>query len=225
MGTTLVNLRLQSRYRADMTDSQFVSDTELNTYINNSYGELYDLLVTKFEDYFVSTSTFTISSGNTQALPSDFYKLLGVDKAYNGGEYTAVRKFNFAERNRDSISGRVGTTYPVVRYRVLGANLHFTPDDHATGDYRIWYVPQKTELSGDSSEISDQIILDWDEYIIVDAAIKMLIKEESDVSALMAQKQMLIKRIEEAAQVRDEGEPERVTDVNSFFADDLGFRR
>jgi hypothetical protein len=53
----------------------------------------------------------------------------------------------------------------------------------------------------------------WLEYVITDAAIKALQKEESDVSVLMAQKMALIKRIEAAGENRDAGMPAQVADV------------
>ncbi len=53
----------------------------------------------------------------------------------------------------------------------------------------------------------------WEEYIVVDAAIKALQKEESDVSVLMAQKAALTRRIEGAAANRDAGSPLSVTDA------------
>jgi hypothetical protein len=53
----------------------------------------------------------------------------------------------------------------------------------------------------------------WTEYVIVDAAIKCLVKEETDPSALMATKAGLIKRIEEAAGNRDVGAAPTVADV------------
>lgn len=53
----------------------------------------------------------------------------------------------------------------------------------------------------------------WEEYLVVDAAIKALQKEESDVSVLLAQKALLQRRIESAATNRDAAEPARVVDV------------
>ena len=56
----------------------------------------------------------------------------------------------------------------------------------------------------------------WDEYIIVDSAIKMLVKEEQDVTGLMVQKNMLKERMITESQNRDAGEPQTVTDVVSY---------
>jgi hypothetical protein len=53
----------------------------------------------------------------------------------------------------------------------------------------------------------------WLEYVITDAAIKAMQKEESDVSVLMAQKAALVARIIAAAENRDAGNPATVADV------------
>ena len=56
---SLSTLRLLARQRADMENSQFVTDTEMRRYINRGYAELYDLIVTSAnsEDYFLESST------------------------------------------------------------------------------------------------------------------------------------------------------------------------
>jgi hypothetical protein len=72
-----------------------------------------------------------------------------------------------------------------------------------------------TQLTTDASVCDG--ISGWTEYIIVDAAIKAMQKEESDVSALMAQKQMLTQRINAMAESRDAGSPAKVSD--NLYAD------
>ena len=51
------------------------------------------------------------------------------------------------------------------------------------------------------------------EYVVTDAAIKCLQKEESDVSVLLKQKADMKRRIEEAANNRDAGHPISVSDI------------
>lgn len=56
------------------------------------------------------------------------------------------------------------------------------------------------------------------EYLVVDAAIKILQKEESDTSVLMAQKQALIARYKQNYQNRDPGRPRTGTDVKRAWS-------
>lgn len=214
MPDTLASLRNQARLRADMLNSKFVSDEEFNQYLSDSYAELYDLLVSKFEDYYVADPlVFTVSSGNTYPLPADFYKLKGLDRALSGeGDWYTLRPFTFEDRNARRSATRFRGLYPAIRYRVFGNKILFSPDDQATGMYRMWYIPKYTPLVNDTDEIAD--VIGWEVYLVIDAAIKALQKEESDVSVLMALKAALIQRIDTMAANRDVGEPERVSDIS-----------
>lgn len=215
---TLAEIRTQARQRADMVASQFVTDAELNGWINSSVAELYDLLVQKYgDDYFVELYTFT-TAGNVDryALPADFYKLLGVDLFQTGSSADqgaiTLRPFTFAERNRYSTANSqtwLGLTN--LRYRLSGSTLWLTPTPQGEQTLRLWYVPRVVPLVNDS-DVADGVS-GWLEYVVVDVAIKMLQKEESDVSILLAQKGALIQRIESAAENRDAGNPATVADV------------
>jgi hypothetical protein len=185
VGLTLAQLRTASKNRADMANSNFIGESELDLYINNGYSELYDLLVSKFEDYFSQKTSFFISSGNTYTLPSTVYKIRGIDYGAESDVWIPLKKANFAER-------------PLRTSDV-------------TGSYQLWDIPRFTRLVNASDEMSD--VLDFEDYVIVDAAIKMKTKEESDISALMAQKQMLIARINSMASNRDAGSPEKIADI------------
>lgn len=215
---TLAEIRSQVRQRADMTASQFVTDAELNGWINSSNAELYDLLVTKFgNDYFVETHSFTTLDGvERYDLPAGFYKLLGVDLQLTPGlgddGYITLRPFTFAERNRYATANAqtwMGVTN--LRYRLNGSKIWFTPTPQQAQGIRLWYVPRVAPLVNDSDVVDG--VSGWTEYIVVDVAIKALQKEESDVSVFLAQKAALIQRIEAAAENRDAGNPATVADV------------
>lgn len=211
---TLTELILAARQRADMVNSTFIPDSEWTSYINASYAELYDILVSRFEDYYSKTTTFTITSGNSQALPADFYKVRGVDFQLSPGDWASIRKFNFAERNRvDNVTLRTVRGQFDKQYRVMGQNLLILPENNAGGTYRLWYIPRFTKLVNGNDQAGD--VLDFEEYIVVDAAIKALVKEESDTQVLLLTKQQLKDRIEAMAANRDT-EPERIADVTDL---------
>lgn len=228
---TLIQLRTAVRQRADMVTADetkaFVSGTELTSYINQSAYELYDLLIQEFgDDYFVANpyAITTDGTSSSYSLPTDFYKLLGVDLAFNGTNWSTLKPFNFAERNRQSLRGLPISPGRVdLRYRLKGNQLWLTPTPQGGQNLQLWYIPRFTELSADSDTYDG--ISGWTEYVIVDAAIKCLQKEESDCSVLMAQKAALIKRITEAAENRDAGMPSTVADTDrSGDSDAYGFR-
>lgn len=216
---TLAELKLASRQKANQEYSTFVSDTELKDYINQSFAELYDILVSRFEDYFSKVLEFTITSGNSYSLPSDLYKIRGLDFKLNTDDFVTVRKFNFEDRNKISRNTtRSIRGYSDRIYRVMGENINILPTDAAPGTYKLWYIPRYTPLVNDADVLTG--VLDFQEYITVDAAMKMMIKEESDISALMAQKQALVARIEAMASNRDL-QPDRISDVRNDWYNDV----
>lgn len=221
---TLTELITAVRQRADMVNSQFCTDTELTSYINQSYFELYDLLVSRFgDDYYTKVPPYTFNTDGTTFLydlPADLLKLQGVDLALANTQdsFVTIRPFMLGDRNRYAVPN-FQSFYGVtnLRYRIYGTKLWLTPVPAANQTIRLWYVPRMTQLASGSDTVDG--ISGWTEYIIVDAAMKALAKEESDVSYLMADKAALIQRIEYAAENRDAGFPPKVHDTmfNDFF--------
>lgn len=214
---TLAELRTRVRQRADMTESDFVTDAELTTYIQQSYRKLYNLVITTFSDWYVDDPVeFTVSSGNTFTLPATFYKLVAVDFSLNG-KWVEVPRFTMNERNRQN-AGRFRVFHPTIKYRLMNNKLRFVPTDNATGTYRYWAVSKPSVPVDDDDTIEGEN--GWDEFVVLDAAIKCLAKEESDVSVLMSEIAQVKDDILINANSYDEGGSERVEDIHSGSYDD-----
>lgn len=221
MAITFAELKTAARERADMKNSNFVEESELNYYINSSIAELHDMLIQSYgSEYYIKSVEFdTISNQGSYELDTvipdqDFYKLRAVDAKLNGDDWFTIKRFNFNERNRFQDFGAwdyLGMTS--VRYRIVGSQIMLTPVPDNNVQMRLWYIPLATKLVADTDTLDD--LNQYAEYVIVDAAIKMLNKEESDVSVLMKQKDDLKRRIEEASQNRDAGDPESISDIYS----------
>jgi len=216
MSITLLELRTQVRQRADQEKSAFITDPELTTYINNSIAELWDLLLEAYGSEYGVADPYqfsTVANQTQYALPADFYDLKGVDVNLNGNEWSTVDKFNFNERNRFQNVGTWSVLgLPSIRYRLLGNKIMFSPIPDGSTNVQIWYRPVATKLVADSDTLDD--LNAYSEYVITDAAIKCMQKEESDVSVLMAQKADLRKRIQDKAANRDASKPSTVSDVS-----------
>ena len=277
----LNTLRDEARQHADQVNSEFVTDAELNGYLNNSWSELYDILVSKYQDdYFLTSTSITVTSGtSTYSLPDDFYKARGVDLNINDNQSTPLQRYTFADRTRDSLVRYARD----VKYRIQANNLVFAPSP-SNNTATLWYIPHPRKLqsvtptgisrgstttwtvpathsfvAGDkinaigffataynveqtvssvssttvvtdlnSSALSDPTVYGtlesmqdfvnagWRQYVCVDSAIMMMLKEESDISGLVYVKQGLLERIEIMAEDRDSGEPARVTNVAAY---------
>lgn len=233
---SLYEIRKTAQQRADRVNSNFVTQPEWNTYINQSAFELYDLLVTLYEDYFVAPVARFVTSGTTNlyALPDGvtsftgadgnsfvarpFYKMLGVDCGLQGGvnANVSLKKFEFIARNRYVYPNITSTFLGVfnMQYRIMGSNLQIIPTPGSGQTISLWYIPRLTQLLADTDMLDG--VSGWTEYVIVDAAIKALNKEESDVSALMAEKAQLMKRIEESGMNRDAGQPDTISATRTW---------
>ena len=152
------------------------------------------------------------------------YKLRGVDAKINSNDYTNVRPFNFNERNRFENFG-VWDVLGIasIRYRLMGSKLRLSPTPTTDATIQVWYIPLAQELVSDTDTLDD--FNRFREYIIVDTAIKMLTKEESDTTELENRKIAMKRRIEEVANNRDAGHPESVSDIYAEFnVRDFGIR-
>lgn len=225
---TLNYVRTLARQRADRVNSQFVTDVELNNYINASYKELYDILIQKYGDDYYVASTYTWTTDGSSVLyplPPDFYKNLLVEVALNpqdNNSWITLRTFQRIQQNLWNYPN-VYTFYGItnLRYRIDGNYLHIVPISTAGQTLRMWYAPRPAKLVQDNQIVDG--VSGWEEYIIVDAARKILLKEESDTSFLLAEKQALITRIDSAAENRNASDPERVSDSrmrNFAWSDD-----
>lgn len=216
---TLTELIQIVRERSDneisATDNQdpFVTDDELTSYINNSIGDLWDIVVEANADQrYTSEQAFTTVLGQeSYPLADDFYKLSGVDALVAAQTYS-LRQFPFGERNKfKNLAGLGWLRGNLLYYRLRQDNIVFAPVPDGAYPVTIHYVPEPVQLSsgGDTVEFPNS----WHLWIILDSAAKVLVKEESDPMMLMAEKSRVENRIRNAAPKRDDGNPQVVTDV------------
>lgn len=218
---TLAQLRTKVRERADMVNSQFITDAELNGYISASYAKLYDILVKgglmNYELIQTINTDGTVDANGFASfqLPQDYYGTLGVDYQYDNQHWISIPLAEFTERNR------FGNAVPAraIGYRVIGAGQNNTngfgkiillPAPPTGQVYRHIYVQAPVDLTLDSDVVDG--VSGWEELIVIDAAIKCLTKEESDTAHLERERTMEMERIEEAKENRMM-QPHRVSDV------------
>lgn len=235
---SLSELGTRCRQRADRLNSNFVTLPEINSYINQSLSELYDLLISVYEDYYKAPNAifysvggnqqqypmpdgvtqFYMNDGSTLFTPAPIYKLLGLDLGLNvsNNGWVTVDKFNFARRNQFFYPNTSSTIYGVFncQYRWMGTKLELIPVPSASQPFRIQYIPRLAQMLA-PTDITTTSISGWLEYVITDVAIKILQKEESPVDILAAQKMALMERIKTSAPNKDAGRPDSISDTRS----------
>ena len=203
----------ESKDRADMVGSSFVSDSTWEKYINKSKDVLYDHLISAYgEDYYTTDHDITLISGtDTYSLPSDFYKVVSVELDIGGSEYIPLDRFSLRNRGR----GFYNRYYNVYKYRLIGDNIHFTPNPSTGTTVKLWYIPLATNLVNSTDELKG--FNGWEEFIIIDAAIKALRKEESDTTELERDRAILVRRLDAKKRNRDAANGMKVKDTSSRY--------
>jgi hypothetical protein len=193
---TLANLKIRAKERSDFTNSDVIAPSTWVAWINESLSELFDLLTQAYgEEYFSTSTTISTTAGTYEySLPSNFYKLLGVDRVLTATDSRAVPRMQFSDRNKKT----AGLGYFLFKDKiVLRGNV-------PNGTLKLWYIPTLTKLSADGDTFD--FVNGWEEFVVVDVAMKAVMWEEGDPSALVAQRINLVKRISAASANRDASE-------------------
>lgn len=210
--TNLAAIRRRVLSRADMPANGFVPNSELDDFIHDSLDDLHEMLVGKHEGYAETSATLTLAASTSDyVLPNDFLKLIGVDLIFSGSDYTSLRRIANPERNRDS--GSMRDSLRPFRYSLRGRFIRIHPTPAAAYTGRILYAPTFTPLRKASDKVPAYVPAGFLRWAVLDAAIKCLLKEESDTSALERERERIEAKINAAAVNRDSNEPTYIADV------------
>ncbi len=237
---SLYELRLRAKQKADRVASEFVTDSEWNYNLRLAMYELYDILMTSYEDWFAqsyvsiqtdgTTFRYPLPDGATNYLGGSytgtsgapapaFYKLAGMDLNVNTSTITPSRvsllRFDFIKRNQYVYPNSTSTIYGVynMRYRIMGNQIQIIPTPAGGQNLIMWYSARMPLLLSDT-DLSTIGISGWLAYVITRAAKYALDKEEgSDTSKLDNEILFLKQRIEEASQNRDAGIADTISET------------
>ncbi len=162
---TLAMLLDDTRFRANRlnTDTTGADSTRITGLLNERKQELYDLILSVDNSYYVRSYLFSLPDPVLQALytaqnlgtapvnvsacPAGYYKDTGLDKSPTLPTPYTCHNFNFAERNTRS---RNWFNYrPIGRQAGVQVLEHLvgTSSQNTSGDFRLWYVPQDVPLA------------------------------------------------------------------------------
>jgi hypothetical protein len=236
---SLYELRLRCQQTADRVNSNFVLPTEWNAFIRLAMYELYDILITSYEDYFASQYVFINTNGTIQNYPvpdgatnyiggiypnantgtpaAAFYKMAGMDLGINtsNNAWVTLLKYDFIERNKYVYPNSTSTIYGVynMRYRLMGNNINFIPTPAGNQQVRLWYSPRLPSLLADT-DTTTLGFSGWLRYVIARSAKYALDKEEGTDTSKFDQEIAFLKlRIEQAASNRDAGVPDTISET------------
>lgn len=228
--TTLSNIITDCRRRIDMKVSQFWTDLDFTQEINKSLSQLDMILISKFNDYKLN-AVIVSATGNNINLPSDFFKLRGLDVVFNQNDsdgYIMVQPFSFKKRNIKP-APIVGPGYFAphqMMYRLQGQNLSLLPASIASQyQYRLWYVPDYIPLVNSSDTLQPYMdSQSWYEYAVLDTCTKCQAAQDLNSATFMQQKEELKEMIiKMSAPNRDAGEPACVQDTRYHSSNGIAY--
>lgn len=218
---TLLQLREDARRAAGYTaDADAVPDLTLNEYINQSWHELYDVIIDADDGrIFAVNATNPISLGATShayKLPADFYRLASCD-VRRGEHYVSAKRADPAEYAQlaDNKS-EYGRPKYFLRWLISANEWHiFIFPRPPEGSIAISYFPTPKVLSQDSDWLPNPA--SWMSFVTYGAAIKMLNQLERDPSAQMIELKKLGQRIEDSVNDLDTNSPATVVDTDGRY--------
>jgi len=212
---TLDYLIERVRLGTDHVSSSFITDNEVTQYLNVEGAELHNIIVSRYEDYLLTSSNFTLNNNESYTPSESVQKLMGLDM-YVSGRPVPLDQFSFRERFRASQQSiwDYGTVN-VLTYHWAGANVLVYPETQCAGTYKLWYVPSWTDLaSGSNPTLRAPYTLNhWEEIIINGACAKVCMMEVQDPTPFLAAKNADVNRIKNDSTNRDASGNRRVRDV------------
>jgi hypothetical protein len=148
-----------------------------------------------------------------ELVPEDWvgYEVTGDDRP------EPLERFVLQERHR-YLGVQSWTEGRPVAYRLVGTTsahverMEFVPTPSGEHPIRVWYVPIEPLLSADADTYNGRS--GFEEWIVLDASVAILISEESDASATVQEREMMFQdQIAPIFAARDQNRPDRVVDV------------
>lgn len=208
---TLATLKRRARVHADQEDSTFVTDEALVDFLNISLAALYDKLVVLWEDYKIIRDEVLVN-GETFVFGDDFFKLLSFRVQTMDGKFRQLKRCGASDE--DYLLNASGLRPEEHRYRLEGdRTIRFVPAYASDTVVKLSYIPLRGPLVDDAD--SEDWPQGWEEWAVVDVAIKMVSKAEQSTTALEKLQAKAERHLEESAPQRDENDVARVQDVTT----------
>lgn len=223
---------------------------ELDGYIQKSWEKFYRKLVSKYEDYFVAVftnadiksfpsagppGTAGIQAGvSDYSFPTDYLKMRRIECRLSSGVVWPLKRTSFDDElylNAQSQQGQPMYYIEFGRGKLVSiasgegaAGFRIIPTPDSTTAYSLTglYVPTPGVIStgADGLAFSPDFFAGWDEYVVLDAAIKIRDKQESDISTLSEERADLLAIIETEIGNRSAGQPQEVPHHTGMLDED-----
>jgi hypothetical protein len=174
--STLKQLRERVQADLDLQDETFISDSDINAWINESIKKAEAEIHALYEDYFLSETTITLSTGTKlYDYPSDIYgnkirKLIFQDSA-GSTSHEVKRVRNLAEASDRDIyltGSNHHLEWTPYNDATNGRKIRIFPETGRSGTLRVWYIRNAKQLVDETVDevttLADAQSCDIDEF-------------------------------------------------------------
>lgn len=218
------------RQRMNLVNMANIDDTTIQEFTYSSLSDLYELIVSRWKDYYI-TGPYYISLSPTQTsypLPLDFRAMNQVFLTFGqtpNQRRKPLRRFNWNEYQTFLSSGFAAPQWPIM-YRCVGKNVLFTPVSSQAYPNAIefWYTPQYTPPTNVNDTIDPVLPNGWERYVEFDVCVQIASRMRlPEFYQMYSQERARVEaRVMAAANVRDE-ESEVMTDIHENSGLDFTF--
>lgn len=231
------------RDRLDLADSSYLSDTEVGQACEDSYFELWDILIALMGDEapWLRQNLVTaagVDSVDVVAGSASVYRLLRLEFASSGsGIYLPVSSLNLAS---DPIDTNVRPWSDAQSFRYFARRspradiatratlntafaawkFYFSPVPQAVYTLRMYYVPPPAitvQADGTYTVFPD----DFPEYVVADVCAKLMDKQEGESAPFVTERERIKGRIERYAKRHQMNGPHNIADLRSLGRNDV----
>jgi len=224
--STLKTLREEIQADLDLEDENFISDADINRWINQGIRSAERIIHGLYEDYFLcSADTDITTASNLVSYPSDVYgnkirKIL----FKNGKDVHEVRRVSNLRDATDRDINETGSN-PTLEWSPTndstnGRKIRLFPSASRNGTLTIWYIRNALQLSADDSECD---IDEFEIYVTQSAKVQCFLKEGDPRAneAKMLEQQYKADMIETLSNMVPDNNDEIPMDM-SFYDDVIG---
>ncbi len=217
---TLGDLATRVRYIADLVNNQFVTDTMIYQFINDGNSVLYNKLLRADPERYMREHTPTIDANGEFSTEATYFGTIAIDwsEDSNSGIWHNVPRIFATEANAydhdNDDSGVPSGWHPIFDTTVAyGVRIRLLPNPSSRYTIRHKYTVAPAELTV-AGQIIDGIS-GWEEYLVLYAAIKCKIREESSTTALENQLARYEEELDSMIEARNVTEAGRVIDTRT----------
>lgn len=210
-----------ARYWLDDPDGDYFVDAFMDRAINQAQREAQKRLLQAGENYYtVCSITSTVTNQRDYAFPSDFYKLIRLERITQGsGDTAATERLYPLTRNETDTAGYSGydssATGLPFNYVINKSTFSLYPVPDASKTLRLWYAYRVADMD-DDADVPD-VPEDYHEYLSILAARDGFLRDGRGLGPIESKLSYYDTMFKQLAESRNEDSPRMVVSTVEGF--------